>query len=318
MAGWILSLRLKPLVVGVGPVFLGLALARFIEPESPLNWPLNGLSLFCVICIQTATHFFNDALDFLKGADSPRRQGPHRAVQKALISPSKLIKAGFICLTLAGLAGLCLVWYGGWPVFWVGFFSLLLAYLYTGGPWPLAYTGLADGFVLMFFGLVPVSMVFYLNTGWFSPWALIPGFQAGFLALSLLVVNNLRDEETDRKAEKKTLVVRLGFRFGAWEWTLAHYFAYLTGFFWFLKAEVALVPVFGPFVLLPLSFYGQRLLQKASKTKPCQKTGPVGSAEPPPSGGNTQPLFRRLLSLTCLHYLLFVSFLTFWFYTQRA
>ena len=318
MMGWILSLRLKPLIVGAGPVLLGLALAHFIQPQSTWNWPLNGLILFCVICIQIATHFFNDALDFIKGADGPERQGPQRAVQKALISPSQLIRAGFICLTLAGLTGLYLMWHGGWPVFCVGIVSLFMAYLYTGGPWPLAYTGLADSFVLVFFGLMPVSVVFYLNTGYFSPWTLIPGLQVGLLALSLLVVNNLRDEGTDKKARKKTLVVRFGPYFGAWEWTLAHYFSYLIGAFWFLKAGSAVgLIVFTPFVLLPLSFYNHRLLQKALKAGQNGKAKPLRSAEPLPIWGGNTHLYSRLLSLTCLHYLLFVCLLTFWF-IQRA
>ena len=289
--GWCLSLRLKPLVVGIGPVFLGWALAKWAEPLSPFNWLLNIAIVFCVILIQTATHFFNDALDFLKGADSSFRQGPKRAVQKGLIQPSQLIKAGFFFLVVAGLIGLYLVQLGGWPIFWVGFLSLFLAYFYTGGPWPLAYTGLADLFVLLFFGFLPVQLVFYLNTGYFSVGAGVAGLQCGLLALSLLVLNNLRDGEGDKRAGKKTLVVRFGRAFGMWEWGVAHSLSYLIGLWWIFKGPW-LAGVL-PLLLLPLSIYIYRFLNKALAEG---------------------LLFSRAFSFVCLHYVAFVFLLVLLFF----
>ena len=285
---WILSVRLKPLIVGVGPVFIGICLS--FSGWNTFNSLLNGAILFCVLCIQTATHFFNDALDFIKGADSPSRKGPKRAVQEGLIIPSELFKAGFFCLALAALAGVYLVWQGGWPVLFIGVASLILAYLYTGGPYPLSYTGLADFFVLLFFGLIPVATVFYLNTGYWSLSSFVAGFQCGLLALSLLLVNNLRDETEDWLAGKKTLVVRFGRRFGIGEWMVAHYLPYLFVIYWSFKS--ASMMVFLPFILLPFSVYIHFLLYRSFKEN---------------------NLYNSILAFTCFYYLLFVSLLSFSF-----
>ncbi|MYE07381.1 MAG: 1,4-dihydroxy-2-naphthoate octaprenyltransferase, partial [Oligoflexia bacterium] len=259
--GWCLSIRFKPLIVGVGPVFIGISLS--FSGWDHFSWLLNGSILFCIFCIQTATHFFNDAFDFLKGADNISRKGPKRAIQKGWLTPSQLFKGGVFCLFLATLVGGYLVWQGGWPVFCIGVVSLALAYFYTGGSYSLAYTGLADIFVLLFFGLLPVAAVFYLNTGYWDEGSIVAGLQCGFLALSLLVVNNLRDEEEDRKAKKKTLVVRWGRKFGIWEWTLAHYLPYLLTSYWFFKSVGRMA--FLPFVLFPFSIYLHSLLYKAFK-----------------------------------------------------
>ncbi len=286
MSAWILSIRFKSLIVGVGPVFIGVYLSYF----GVFDYLLNGAILFCVLCIQTATHFFNDALDFIKGADSLSRKGPKRAVQKNLITPSQLFKAGFFCLALAAFAGAYLVWQGSWPIFVIGVVSLVLAYLYTGGPYPLAYTGLADLFVLLFFGLIPVAGVFYLNTGYWDQSSFVAGFQCGLLALSLLVVNNLRDETEDRLAGKKTLVVRFGRRFGLGEWIVAHYLPYGFVIYWFFYSQSLIV--FLPLILLPLSLYIHCLLCKAFKK---------------------ESLYSLVFTFTCLYYLLFILFLSFSF-----
>lgn len=280
-----LSARFKPLIVGAGPLFVGLCLS--FSGWNGFSWLLNGAFFLSVFCIQIATHFFNDALDFLKKADTPSRKGPKRPAQKGLVTPSCLFKVGFFCLFLAGLSGLYLVWQGGWLVLFVGLASLALAYFYTGGPYPLAYTGLADFFVLWFFGLIPASFVFYLNTGFWSADSFVAGFQCGLLALSLLTVNNLRDEEEDRQAGKKTLVVRFGQKWGIREWALAHYLPYLLGAYWFFKGSLKWAG-FLPFILFPFSIYMQNLLTKAFKE---------------------ESLYGRLFASTLLYYLLFVFLL---------
>ena len=295
MNKWLVSARLRPLLVGVGPVLLAVAFAQWQEPDLPFSYLLNGAIIACVFLIQVATHFFNDALDFTKGADGELRQGPKRAVQQGLIKPAKLIKTGVVCLFLAGLIGLYLVWIGGWPIFVVGLVSLSLAYLYTGGPWPLAYTGLADLFVILFFGLVPVGFVFYLNADYFDESAWIAGLQCGFLALNILLVNNLRDEKADLKANKKTLVVRFGQNFGRWEWRLAQSLPYLIGFWW-LRDGLWLAS-FGPFLLLPLSLYMHWLLGQALAGR---------------------PVFSRLFGLACLHYAFFMLLLSLIFWLQST
>ena len=280
-----LSVRYKPLLMGVGPVLVGCVLS--FSSWSGFSFLLNGLIIFCVLCIQTATHFFNDALDFIKGADSPARKGPHRPAQKGWLAPALLFKAGGACLLMAGVAGMYLVWRGGPVVFIIGVFSLALAYLYTGGLRPLAYTGLADLFVLLFFGLIPSSVVFYLNTGYWSGTSFIAGLQCGLLALSLLTVNNLRDRELDSLANKKTLIVRWGLRFGAVEWTLAHLLPCLPCVYYGIFKPGALVYLL-PLALLPFSAYMCFLLRDCLKNK--------------------KP-YEKLFACTLLHYLLFVLLL---------
>ena len=289
LRAWILSVRFKPLILGTGPVLVGACLS--VVSASGFSWLLNGTVLFCVVCIQVATHFFNDALDFTKGADSPSRKGPKRAIQTGWVTASQLFKAGCLCLFLAALSGAYLVWWGGWPVFCVGVVSLALAYLYTGGPYPLAYIGLADLFVLLFFGLVPVATVFYLNTGYWDKNSVIAGLQCGFLALSLLLVNNLRDVKEDGLAGKKTLVVRWGRKWGLGEWTLAHYLPYLLCVFLFFESSDFIT--FLPLILLPFSGYIHFLLYRSF---------------------NRESSYSVVFTLTCVYYFLFVSLLSISFF----
>ena len=280
MKAWILSARIKPLILGLGPIIVGVSLAFSTTDQIP--WFLNGVIIFCVLCIQMAVHFFNDALDFLKGVDGVLRQGPKRAIQRGWLTPKQLLRAGWVCLFLAGLAGLVLVFYGGVAIFIVGVISLLLAYFYTGGRWPLAYTGWADLFVLLFFGLIPVGFVFYLNTGAWDLGAFVAGFPCGLLALNFLTINNLRDVKQDQKAHKKTLVVRWGKAFGFWEWVVAHYLAYVIGgVYCYFSFSLFFWPVF----LLPFSFVLHYLLWRSLKQA---KT------------------YGKLFYLLFFHYLLFV------------
>ena len=282
---WILSIRIKPLLLGLGPCFVGISLAFPL----PLSGFVNLACLLCVLCLQIALHFFNDAFDFLKGADNFSRKGPQRAAQKGFISPQQLIKAGFVCLFLATLVGAYLVTQGGWPIFFIGILSLALCYFYTGGKYSLAYLGLADPFVILFFGLIPTATVFYLNTGYWSKDGAVAGFICGLLALGFLLVNNLRDEEEDRKARKNTLVVRWGHTFGFIEWTIAHYLPYFLLSYWFFNKGYLVI--FIPLKLL--SFYLHFLIYKASK-KPA--------------------LYSKILNLTCLHYFIFISGMSFLFF----
>lgn len=280
---WFLSVRFKPLIVGIGPVLVALSLSS----PRPFPFLLNGVIIFCVLCIQTATHFFNDALDFLKGADSVSRKGVKRAVQQKMISPSQLLQAGYGCLFLAALGGVYLIFQGGWPVLGVGIVSLFLAYFYTGGSYALAYTGLADFFVLLFFGVIPVTLVFYLNKEYWTLSSFVAGLQCGFLALTLLIINNLRDIVEDKQAQKKTLVVRFGKKFGVLEWTFAHYLPSILCLYWFLESFQLIS--FLCFILLPFSMYIHCHLYKALKK---------------------EELYNSVFTLNCIYYLLFVSILS--------
>ncbi len=211
MRAWLLAARPKTLSAAVVPVIVGSALAAR-EPAA-VTWWVFACALVGAVLIQIATNFINDALDFKKGADTHERLGPVRVTQAGLISAEKVMAAAWLCLLGAALCGIPLIVRGGWPMLVIGLASIAAAYAYTGGPYPLAYHGLGEIFVLIFFGFVAVGGTFYAHSLQLTPSALIAGFAAGSLANVLLVINNLRDIDNDRKSNKRTLVVRFGERF---------------------------------------------------------------------------------------------------------
>ena len=177
-------------------------------------------TLLAAVLIQIGTNFANDYYDFTKGADNDRRLGPLRVTQAGLVSPSAMKHAMFLVLGGAALLGLFLVWTGGLPILIIGLLSLCLAVFYTGGPFPLAYVGLGDIFVFIFFGPIAVAGTYFLLASEWKAEAMLSGCAPGFLASAILVVNNLRDIETDGACGKKTLAVRLGSRASRVEYTL--------------------------------------------------------------------------------------------------
>lgn len=177
------------------------------------------------LLVQIGTNFANDYYDFLQGADTPARTGPRRAVAAGLVRPGVMRAAMLATFAAAFLAGLTLLPYGGWPLLVIGVVSIASGYAYTGGPWPLAYHGLGDIFVFIFFGLVAVGATFFVQTGYVSADALILGSGVGALAANILLVNNYRDAATDLLARKRTLVVRYGRRLARLQFGLAHLLA---------------------------------------------------------------------------------------------
>jgi len=210
MNPWILAARPRTLGAALIPVVAGGALAISISAFDPL---VSALILASAVLIQIATNFFNDAIDHVKGADTAGRLGPTRVTSAGLLPARRVITGAFLTLALAALFALPLVLRGGGIILLVGLLSLLFAYAYTGGPFPLAYLGLGEIFVILFFGLVAVAGTFYLNTLAFSVAAILAGLQIGLHSSVLLAVNNLRDLETDRAANKKTLAARFGLNF---------------------------------------------------------------------------------------------------------
>ncbi len=208
---WILAARPKTLAAGVVPVLIGSALAEN-EPAG-VQWWMFVFALTGAVLIQIATNFINDALDFKKGADTAERLGPIRVTQAGLLSASAVMSGAWMCLVGAALCGIPLIYRGGWPMLVVGVASILAAYAYTGGPYPLAYHGLGELFVLIFFGFVAVGGTFYVHSLQLTQSALVAGFAAGSLSIVLLTINNLRDVDSDRRSNKRTLVVRFGERF---------------------------------------------------------------------------------------------------------
>jgi 1,4-dihydroxy-2-naphthoate octaprenyltransferase len=209
---WILAARPKTLSAAVVPVMLGLALA-----PRPIHIGLAACTLFGALFIQIATNLINDALDFKKGSDTTERLGPVRVTQAGLISAGSVMRAAYICFGFAALCGIPLILRGGWPLLVIGVASIVCAYIYTGGPYPLAYNGLGELFVMIFFGFLAVGGTYYVQALRIDGAVVLAGFIAGSLATVLLVINNLRDVESDRVSNKKTMVVRLGEGFARFE-----------------------------------------------------------------------------------------------------
>jgi len=214
MNPWILAARPRTLGAAVVPVLAGAALALSAGSFDPFA---TALIIACAVLIQIATNYFNDAIDHAKGADTAERLGPTRVTSSGLLAPRAVMRGGMICLALAVLLSIPLVLHGGWPIVVIGLFSLFFAYAYTGGPFPLAYLGLGEIFVILFFGIIAVAGTFYLNALEFSSAAVLAGLQIGLHSSVLLAVNNLRDIESDRAAHKRTLAARFGLTFARQE-----------------------------------------------------------------------------------------------------
>ena len=204
---WLMAARPQTLPAGSVPVIVGTAAAWGDGQFRPLVFLA---ALAASLLIQIGTNLANDLFDFKKGADTEERLGPTRVTQAGLLTPEDVAKGMAVTFGLAFAIGLYLVYVGGWPILLIGVASITAGILYTGGPWPLGYHGLGDLFVFIFFGLVAVMGTYYLHTGQVPLHALLASLPVGCLAPALLVVNNLRDIETDRKAGKRTLAVRLG------------------------------------------------------------------------------------------------------------
>lgn len=215
MKSWFIAARPKTLSAAIVPVLVGTSLAA--RERSGVIWWVFACALFGAVFIQIATNFINDALDFKKGTDTGERLGPMRVTQAGLLSAEAVMRGAWVCLTLAAVCGIPLLYRGGWPMLVVGLTSIGAAYAYTGGPYPLAYHGLGEIFVVSFFGLVAVGGTFYAHTLQLTRDSLLAGLAVGSLATVLLVINNLRDIDGDRKNDKKTLAARFGERFARGE-----------------------------------------------------------------------------------------------------
>lgn len=216
---WVEATRPRTLPAAVAPVLVGTALAERSGGALPAA---AAACLGFALLIQIGTNFANDYYDFLKGADTAERVGPRRAVASGLISPKAMRAAMIAVFAAAFLTGLTLLGYGGWPLLVVGLTSIACGVAYTGGPYPLAYHGLGDVFVFVFFGLVAVGATAFVQTGALGAATWIAGAGIGALATNILVANNYRDVETDAKAGKHTLLVRWGRGYGRAQFAAAH------------------------------------------------------------------------------------------------
>ena len=206
-SAWWLAMRPATLTASAAPVLVGTGAAwadgRFAA--GPALAALLGASL-----LQIGANFANDVFDFERGADNAERLGPQRATQQGWISAAQMKRAMWLAFAGATAVGLYLTWVAGWPVLALGLLSIAAAYLYTGGPKPYGYLGLGDLSVFLFFGPGAVAGTYYVQALEVSPLALLASLPIGALATAILVVNNLRDIETDARANKRTLAVRIG------------------------------------------------------------------------------------------------------------
>ncbi|HEY8848981.1 MAG TPA: 1,4-dihydroxy-2-naphthoate octaprenyltransferase, partial [Thermoanaerobaculia bacterium] len=185
MNPWLLAARPKTLSASVVPVLVGTALAHPV-----LHWPSFACALFGAVFIQIGTNLVNDAIDFRRGADTAARLGPLRVTQAGLLTANTVLLGATLSFTLAALCGIPLIVRGGWPIVIVGITSIVAAYAYTGGPYPLAYHGLGELFVIIFFGFVAVVGSYYVQRLTTERSAWIAGLAVGCLAVTLLAVNN--------------------------------------------------------------------------------------------------------------------------------
>jgi 1,4-dihydroxy-2-naphthoate polyprenyltransferase len=204
---WVLAIRPRTLPAAAAGVIIGSALAW----RDGLFRLDAALACLCTaLLLQIGSNLANDVFDFERGTDTPDRLGPVRVTQAGLLTPSQVKSGMLVVFALAAVLGLYLAWLGGWPIILIGIAAILSAIAYTGGPFPLGYYGLGDLFVFIFFGLASVAGTYYVQAGSVSAaawWMTIP---PGLIITAILVVNNLRDLENDRKAGKRTLAVILG------------------------------------------------------------------------------------------------------------
>lgn len=255
---WVLALRPQTLTAALVPVMVATALV--MAEGFAIKWWVTFFAFASAVFIQIGTNLINDALDFRKGADDARRVGPKRVTQSGMLTERQVLIGGAIAFALAMAFGLPLVYEGGWPIIAIGLLSLICGYIYTGGPYPLAYKGLGDLFVIIFFGFVAVLGTFYLHTGTLTKAGWIAGFQVGLLATVLIAINNFRDSPTDRHAGKLTLAVRFGPTFARSEILLLTFGPFLAGFYWLENGAVMAGAL--PLFCLPIALLINQGVQK--------------------------------------------------------
>ncbi|MFV2000545.1 MAG: 1,4-dihydroxy-2-naphthoate polyprenyltransferase [Acidimicrobiia bacterium] len=204
---WLMAARPATLLASIAPVLIGTASAWRDGVFAMLPFVV---VLFTALAIQIGVNFANDLADAARGADTETRIGPQRAVASGVISPQEMKRGILIVFGAAGLGGIYLIWYAGWPIFVIGVVSIVAALGYTNGPIPYGYFGLGELFVFIFFGLVATAGTRYVFSDSVPAAVWAGGVVMGFLASAILEANNIRDIDTDRDARKRTLAVILG------------------------------------------------------------------------------------------------------------
>ena len=253
---WVLASRPKTLPAAIVPVIVGSSLAYSEDKFILLN---SLIALFCSLLIQIGTNFVNDLYDFLKGSDKKDRKGPQRVLANGLISVNEMKTGSIITFLLAFIAGLYLVYVGGIVILIIGIASIIAGVAYTAGPFPLAYNGLGDLFVFIFFGIVATMGTYYVNTFEFSILSFLVSIPVGALITNILLINNYRDINDDKAANKKTTTVIFGKIFTRRQYIFLIVLSYIIPVTFFVYFNYSYL-IFLPLLSIPLSAYLIKML----------------------------------------------------------
>lgn len=204
---WISATRPYSFPASLAPVILGLSYSY--QQMHTLNYLVALLTIMAALFLQVAANLYNDYFDGINKIDSEARMGFHRLSSFPEISPVHVLWAGHLAAGVALLAGLYLILIGGLPIMIIGLLCLAFSYLYTAGPFPLAYHGLGEIAVVVFFGLIPVAGSYYLQTFHITSEIILKGFAPGMISAAIMAINNYRDRQTDIAAGKRTIANRL-------------------------------------------------------------------------------------------------------------
>lgn len=254
---WVLAARPKTLAAASVPVIIGSALA---VGDGKFSFVPFALCLLFAFIMQVAANFINDLYDYRKGSDREDRLGPERACAQGWITPGAMLRGIFAAVVLACVCGVWLVLYGGWWLVGVGAVCVAAAFLYTIG---LSYIGLGDVLVLVFFGVVPVCCTYYVQAGDVTPAVLAASLASGLVIDTLLVINNFRDIEADRKSGKKTIIVRFGYAFGLYLYLFLGIAAVLLCMAFLCDGHLAAALL--PLLYLPPHFMAWRSMKKIGR-----------------------------------------------------
>ena len=260
---WLLAARPKTLTGAAVPVMMGLVLAWVdCTVSTPFLWISAVLCMLFAFVMQIDANFINDYFDFRKGTDDESRLGPRRACAQGWVTSRAMVLAIAVTTVLACLIGLPLVYYSGWSLIWIGVVCVVFCFLYTI---VLSYIGLGDVLVLVFFGLIPVCVTYYIQMGTLQMDVVCSSIACGLVIDTLLVVNNYRDRDNDRRAGKMTLVIRIGERASEFLFLALGVVACLMGLVFLLRDNIFVFLFSLPYLLLHILTYRKMKRMKHGK-----------------------------------------------------
>ena len=244
---WLLAARPKTLTGAILPVMVGSALAYM---HNVFNWKPAVICMVFAGLMQIAANLINDLFDYLKGSDREDRLGPERACAQGWISPTNMKIGIAITVAIACITGCILILFAGWKLILIGVMCVLFAFFYTTGPYPLSYNGWGDALVIFFFGFIAVGGTYYVQALTINSDVIIASLICGLIIDTLLVINNYRDREADKKSGKRTVIVRFGEEFGSYFYLSLGIIAAILCL-WFLRERHVLAAILPQLYLIP-------------------------------------------------------------------